>query len=878
MDEFSFENLKLLDEIYQNYKQDPEAVELSWRYFLEGWELRDGFCSERGSSDDLKVYYLIEAYRTYGHLKAKINPLKLQEKKEVPELELKNYELGEEDLGKKVPTCGFLKEKEAELRVIVEGLGKTYCSSIGIEYMGMRSHLLEKWIQHKIEPYFPLVFSKEEKLDILNHLNRAEIFETFLHTKYVGQKRFSLEGGETLIPMLEMIIEAGSQEGVQEVVMGMAHRGRLNVLTNILNKSYEDVFHEFEDHLTKEEEESSGDVKYHKGFTGSLMTKKGIEVKVTLVANPSHLEMVAPVVEGQTRAKQELKNSLAVIPIVIHGDAAIAGQGVVYETLQMHKLKGYRVGGTLHIVVNNQIGFTTLPEDSRSTEYCTDIAKTFGAPVFHVNAENPEECVYAAKLALQIRQTFGCDVFLDLNCYRKYGHNEGDEPSFTQPLEYLQIRSKKQIRQLYYEKLIQEGVLSHAQVEVFEQEFKRYLQGKLDTIQKETIFSEGKKEKLGEEGVVTALDQKKLVHVAEVFCTLPQGFNLHPKIKKVVEERLAMVKKEVSLPVIDWAMGEHLAYATLLLEGNAVRLSGQDCERGTFSHRHAVWVDQQEENKKYYPLSQLGNFHVFNSSLSELAVVGFEFGYSLSTPKTLTIWEAQYGDFANGAQIIIDQFISSSEQKWGLRTNFVLMLPHGYEGQGPEHSSARIERFLQLCGNENMFVCNLSTPAQLFHALRRQMKLKRQKPLILFTPKAMLRNPLAVSALADFSSCSFEEFLDDPEASKNSQKLIFCSGKVYYDLIAHKTKECALIRIEQLYPFSVSKMEHLLKKYENFKEVVWAQEEPQNMGAWSFMRPILEELCAMKIKFAGREESASPATGSYKVHKQQLEKFIREAF
>jgi 2-oxoglutarate dehydrogenase E1 component len=878
MDEISFSNLAYLEEQYQRYRTDPAALDPSWRHFFDGWDLAKSLAPASGSSD-LKIYQLIETYRTYGHLKAKDNPL-FSPPTEVRELSLKNLGFEKADLNKSFPTCGFLPVAEAPLSQIIVALEKTYCGAIGIEYMGLRKPELESWLQKIIEPNFLLPFTKEDKLEIFHELSRAELFETFLHMKYVGQKRFSLEGGETFIPMLAFAIEAGVGEGIHEIVLGMSHRGRLNVLANILNKSYATIFNEFESHYVPDLSEGTGDVKYHKGFIGSLPTKSGEKIAVTLSANPSHLEAVDPVVEGQARAKQELKGHETVLPILVHGDASVAGQGVVYETLQLSKLKGYETGGTLHVVINNQIGFTTIPKDTRSTQYCTDIAFAFGAPVFHVNAEKPEACVYAMLLALKIRQKFHCDVFLDLICYRKYGHNEGDEPAFTQPIENRIIKEKKSIRELYKESLIQEGVLNPQEGEKIETEFKNLLQAALDAVAskppaiqtpvKEDFFAP----------LPTAVPAFNLIALAEDFCHVPGGFNLHPKIKRLAEERLSMVKADLNLPTIDWGMGEHLAYASLLIDGVHVRLSGQDSKRGTFSHRHAMWVDQSVEDKRYYPLSHLKNvkaaFDVFNSPLSEFAVLGFEFGYSLFYPHSLVIWEAQFGDFANGGQVIIDQFIACSEQKWGHRSGITLMLPHGYEGQGPEHSSARVERYLQLSGDDNWQIVNCTTPAQLFHVLRRQTMRKQQKPLVIFTPKALLRNPLVLSPLKDFTEGSFEEFFDDP--IKNPKRVLFCSGKVYYDLVTERKRDdIAIIRIEQLYPFHREKFKKLVEKYKSLQEFCYVQEEPSNMGAWNFLRPILEETLGKPLRYIGRGPSSSTAAGSFALHKKQYDQMMQEA-
>jgi 2-oxoglutarate dehydrogenase E1 component len=882
MEEISFANLAYVEEQFQRYRTDPSSLEPSWRHFFEGWEMAGDLVPTGEASSDLKIYHLIEAYRTYGHLKAQINPLAAPPT-DVSELSLANLGFQVSDLDKSFPTCGFLPQPEAPLSEIIGALEKTYCGAIGVEYMGLRKPELEVWLQQIIEPNFTFPFSAEDKLEIFHELNRAELFETFLQTKYVGQKRFSLEGGETLIPMLAFALEAGVEAGIHEIVLGMAHRGRLNVLANILNKSYATIFHEFEAHYTPDLSEGTGDVKYHKGFIGSLTTKKGEKIEITLSANPSHLEAVDPVVEGQARAKQEIKGPKTVLPILVHGDASVAGQGIVYETLQLSKLRGYETGGTLHVVINNQIGFTTLPKDGRSTQYCTDIAFTFGAPVFHVNAEKPEACVYAMLLALKIRQKFHCDVFLDLNCYRKYGHNEGDEPAFTQPQEYKIIREKKSIREMYKESLVQEGILTMEAGDKLETEFHDFLQEAMDKIASKAASPEAPAKESLLAPVATAVSAAALIGLAEDFCHVPEGFHIHPKIKKLADERLAMVKGNPEEPTIDWGMAEHLAYATLLVDGVHVRISGQDCRRGTFSQRHAMWVDQVEENTKYFPLSHLKNkkapFDIFNSPLSEFAVLGFEFGYSLFYPHSLVVWEAQYGDFGNGAQVIIDQFIAASEQKWGHRSGITLFLPHGYEGQGPEHSSGRMERYLQLSADENWQIVDCTTPAQLFHVLRRQALRQQPRPLVIFTLKALLRHPLVLSSLKSFTEGSFEEFIDDPKNIAQPKRILFCSGKVYYDLITERKRDdIAVIRIEHLYPFHREKFQKLVEKYKSTQDLCWVQEEHSNMGAWNYIRPILQEITGKQIRYIGRGPSASTAAGSYALHKKQYDQMMQEAF
>ncbi len=885
-------NAALIEELYARYSQDPQSVEPSWRHFFEGM----AFGEARGPSEapsDLRVHLLIHAYRHHGHLLAKVNPIDAHPVSEVPQLSLQKLGFLESELDKPFPTCGLLEKEEAPLREIIERLKSIYCDRIGIEYMGVERPEMVAYLRERVEQGRPNLSIDQKRL-ILDCLNKAELFEIFLHTKYVGQKRFSLEGGETLIPLMEALIEEGAEHGLSEFVIGMAHRGRLNVLVNILNKSYSNIFHEFEDSLIEESFYGTGDVKYHKGFSADVTTSGGKSVHLSLTANPSHLESVDAVVQGQVRAKQVLKGDdkemRRIAPILIHGDAALAGQGVVYETMELSGLAGYNVGGTLHLVVNNQIGFTTLPKDSRSTRYCTDLARTFSAPVFHVNGEDPEGCFYAAMLALECRQKFGCDVFIDLNCYRKYGHNEADEPAFTQPLEYALIRKKSSPRVIYRDELIQQGVIEKKLAEELEAKFRAALQAELDEVQ--TLKTEPFRERASTEWqavreanweedpflqIDTSVPVERLREVAQAFCAVPEGFNLNRKIKKLAEDRMQMAKGDPSEARLNWGMAEHLAFATLLKEGLHVRVAGQDCRRGTFNHRHAMWMDQKEEGK-YFPLNHVGEgrFDVFNSPLSEFACLAFEYGYSLSYVQALVIWEAQFGDFANGAQVVIDQYVSSSEQKWHRLSGLVMMLPHGYEGQGPEHSSARMERYLQSCGNQNMRVVNCTTPAQIFHVLRRQVLRKSRKPLIIFTPKQLFGHPACVSSLNELASGQFQEVIDDTLTS--CRRLIFCSGRLYYDLIEERTRrgitDMAIVRLEQLYPLHEERIKEIVSKYAGFSEALWVQEEPENMGAWEYIRDQL----GVPLRYVGRERSASPATGSPKKHKAQHKAILDGAF
>jgi 2-oxoglutarate dehydrogenase E1 component len=926
-------NVQVAEEMYEQYRFNPDAVDKQWREFfeecdtlsyesltpspdekdakaynkeardlpLESGEEASPILHEVEIHSDIRIFNLIHAYREYGYSAAQVNPIETRDP-EPSQLSLHSLGFSEDELPYHFPTCGFLREERATLADIISVLKEIYCRDVGVEYMDMGNPELEAWLQQQVEPTrFAVSLTIEQKQMIFQQLNKSELFESFLHTKYAGQKRFSLEGSETLIPILMSIIEYGSEKGVVECVIGMAHRGRLNVLSNILNKSYGDIFSEFEENYIPNTFEGSGDVKYHKGYSSRIKTEKGKELQVILVDNPSHLESVNTVVEGVTKALQEKskKNDAEsmYLPILIHGDASIAGQGVVYETLQLQKLKGYSTGGTIHIVVNNHIGFTTLSKESRSTSSCTDISRAFSAPVFHVNAEKPESCIYAMNLALDIRQRFHCDVFINLNCYRKYGHNESDEPAYTQPVEYTMIRQKTPIREMYRDHLIHSGVLEKYMAEVLEKEFKAALKSALTGVR--SPKGEGDSALLlPPDGSVaaqafifkpvkTGVQGKTLKAIAERFCRIPEKFNIHKKLGKIVEKRRAMVSGDIKKKTIDWGMAEHLAYGSLLVQGHDVRISGQDSCRGTFSHRHAVWFDQLDA-RRYVPLKRLkkeqGNFEICNSPLSEFGVLGFEYGYSTVPPKALVIWEAQFGDFANGAQVIIDQYISSAEQKWGKRSHLVMLLPHGYEGQGPEHSSARIERYLQLVGDHNMFVVNPSTPAQLFHLLRRHVLADYEKPLVIFTPKGLLRHPRCLSSVKECVSGHFYEILDDEMPTDEVTRLVLCSGRIYYDLVAERDKRdvenIAIVRIEQLYPLHAEYLKKIISRYTGLVECFWVQEEPSNMGAWSYIAPRLKALISdhVKIRYVGRQQSASPAVGAYSVHQKEYTKLINNVF
>jgi 2-oxoglutarate dehydrogenase E1 component len=842
------------------------------------------------------VSELIQAYRIRGHLFANLDPLGLHQKP-ANELELENFGLSEEDLDKNFATGDFhVSAPTLTLREIVARLRRTYCRSIGAEYMHGEDPRILKWLQEKMEEAGnEPILDREEKLRILARLTDAETLETFLHKKYIGAKRFSLEGCESLIPLMDWLIEEFAAQGGEEIVIGMAHRGRLNLLANILEKDLSEIFVEFED-KDAQAMLGRGDVKYHLGYSSDRVTTNGRKVHLSLAFNPSHLEWVNAVVEGRVRAKQDRDGRdperKKVLPVLIHGDAAFAGQGLVAEGLNLANLEGYRTGGTVHVVINNQVGFTTDPEDARSAYYCTDIARALRAPVFHVNGEDPEAVVWAVQLAVEYRQTFQEDVLIDLYCYRKYGHNEADEPSFTQPLMYEVIRRKPPAREIYARKLEEAGVATRdegqdlmvARVQKLEEELERTrkagLKRKASPLAGLWAQYRGGPDRAASEAK-TAVPMEKLREVLRSLSRVPQDFTPHEKIVKLLETRARLADGSGDEP-FDWAIGEHLALATLLDEGTPVRFSGQDSRRGTFSHRHAVLRDVRS-GRPYTPLANLregqGVFEIFDSPLSEAGVLGFDYGFSLDTPDWLTCWEAQFGDFANGAQVVIDQFISSAEDKWNRLSHIVLLLPHGFEGQGPEHSSARLERFLQLCAEDNVQVCNLTTPAQIFHALRRQIVRPYRKPLVVMTPKSLLRHKHAVSTLRDLAEGSFQRIIPDrsvpPEKAK---RVILCSGKVYYDLLAaraeKKRDDVAILRIEQLYPLDEEHIKEALAPYPDAK-LFWVQEEPFNMGAWYFLRARFN---LRRIKCICREESASPATGSAAAHKLEQQRLVEEAF
>jgi 2-oxoglutarate dehydrogenase E1 component len=890
-------NLEIIDAAYRRWRQDPQSVDASWRWFFEGFEL--GFARPAAVPEVLSsqtaIVRLIDAYRDLGHFLANLDPLS-DPRTSHPLLELSEFGLTEADLDRTFDTSHFVGLPRATLAELLHALRETYCRSIGVEYLHIQDTRIRRWLQERMEPRRNRPgFDRARKMRILTSLHYAELFERFLHTRYTGQKRFSLEGAETLIPILDAVVEKAADLGVREIVLGMAHRGRLNVLANILRKPYEEIFAQFEDKYQPESLDGDGDVKYHLGFSSDRVNAHGKKVHVSLSPNPSHLEAVDPVVEGRTRAKQTLfgdKDRCWGIPVLVHGDAAFAGQGLVAETLNLSQLAGYTTGGTLHVIVNNQIGFTTVPSDARSTTYCTDVAKMIQAPIFHVNAEDPEACVFAAELALEFRQTFHRDVVVDMFCYRRHGHNEGDEPAFTQPLMYNKIRAKSSLSTIYNEQLVVVGDLTVDEAEALDSKFEAKLQSALTEVRAGAVHSTGMG---GFEGqwkgltwhysnapVATGVPEETLRHIADVLTRVPDGFHPHPRIPPLFKTWQQDFSER---GVVLWPLAELLSFGSLLLEGVPVRLSGQDSRRGTFSQRHSVLYDAVS-GEAYSPLNALSvdqaPYMVYDSLLSEAAVLGFEFGYSLDAPGTLVLWEAQFGDFANGAQVIVDQFVAASESKWQRDSGVVLLLPHGYEGQGPEHSSARLERWLQLCAEDNLQVVYPSTPAQYFHLLRRQMKRNFRKPLVVMTPKSLLRHKAAFSPVQELIAGRFHEVLDDTEAEPGRvRRVLLCSGKIYYELAERRAREeagdTAIVRIEQFYPFPEELLAQALHRWQRAKEHVWVQEESQNMGGWSFVEPRLRAM-GYAVEYVGRDASASPATGSHEVHVREQREVVEAAF
>ena len=907
MDKFSFLNAAhtgFIADLYDQYLVNPDAVEPSWRSFFQGYDLANedySFSEEEtpvGIPQEVRKEFLvadlINGYRTRGHLFTETNPVR-DRRQYTPSLELDNFGLDENDLNKEFSAGDILGLGRVKLSVIVSHLKKVYCDSIGVEYMYMRNPEKLKWWQQRLnENENHPKYSVDAKKYILSKINHAVTFESFLQTKYVGQKRFSLEGGEALIPGISVALrDAAEIFGVKECVLGMAHRGRLNTLVNIFKKPVRDLFSEFEG-KDFEDDDIDGDVKYHLGLTLSKTYRDGNSIKMNLVPNPSHLETVAAVAEGITRAKIDRKyngDSSKILPIIIHGDAAIAGQGIAYEIVQMAKLNGYKTGGTIHVVVNNQVGFTTNYLDARSSTYCTDVGKVTLSPVLHINADDTEAVCHAMQMALEFRMRFKSDIFIDLLGYRKYGHNEGDEPRFTQPKLYKAISKHKNVKDIYAEKLLQEGVISASHLSEITAEFKGMLEKEFDLSKKDkkskvkefmkSTWEAFDREELSTmlEPVDTSYKATQLKHIAKVVSTVPEGVKFLRKAERILEGRAKMVFETNKL---DWGMAENLAYGSLMEEGFNVRISGQDVERGTFSHRHAVLRDEVTEeriNLLNKNRDSKGEMSIYNSLLSEYGVLGFDYGYAMGNPNTLTIWEAQFGDFSNGAQIMFDQYISAAEDKWKLQNGIVILLPHGYEGQGSEHSSARIERYLQLCAIDNMTVTNCTTPANFYHLLRRQMKRDYRKPLIVFTPKSLLRHPKVVSTVEDLATGEFQEVIDDTINPDKVKKLVFCMGKFYYDLLEEREilerDDVALVRIEQLFPLHLEKLQKAIDRYPNVVNYVWAQEEPRNMGAWSFM---LERFDLVKLSVCSRKYYAVPAAGSSTRFKKRHKAVIDSVF
>ncbi len=890
--------IKVIEDLYREYKENPDSLDLTWRKFFEGFD----FALENYSSNEIpsevfdkefKVLNLIDAYRKRGHLFTETNPVRTR-RKYSPTLDIDNYGLSDKDLATEFHAGTDIGLGKTNLGRIVEFLKKTYCESIGSEFMFIRNLRKIAWLKDHLENSRNIkIFTQEEKKELYLYIRNAVVFEKFIHRKFAGQKRFSLEGAETLIPALNSLIETGSDFGAEEFTIGMAHRGRLNVLANVLQKPHEKIFKEF-DGDAYDEGISLGDVKYHLGYGSTIKTSSGKAVKLNLAPNPSHLEAVSPVIQGIVRARiNNVYNGdiKKLVPVLIHGDAAIASQGVVYEVIQMSELPGYLTGGTIHLVINNQIGFTTNYLDARSSTYCTDIAKVTKSPIFHVNGDDVEALVQTIILAVKYRQTFHSDVFIDILSYRKYGHNEGDEPRFTQPLLYKAIANHPDPGFIYGNKLEKEGILSRGELNESEKMYNEFLEQKLEKanqIKKVNISqflkNEWKGFKYSEttdffKPVQTAVEKKHLKKLVRKINSLPEEKKFFKKIIRLMDERNKMVEENK----VDWAIAELLAYATLLTEGFPIRISGQDSIRGTFSHRHAGIVIE-DTDQQYIPLKHISDdqasFDIYNSPLSEYGVLGFEYGYALAAPNSLTIWEAQFGDFVNVAQVVIDQYISSAEEKWGLMNGLVLFLPHGFEGQGPEHSSARIERFLNLSANENMQVVNPSTPANFFHLLRHLMKRNFRVPLIIFTPKSLLRHPACISSLDDLEMGTYKDLIDDEDVDVGEvRRVVFCSGKVYYDLLESKNffnaRDIALVRIEQLHPFPEQNVDKILKKYKNNLLVLWVQEEPENMGAWYYIQNFMRKYHIIPVT---RQPSGSPAVGLLKIHNLQQKEIIEKVF
>lgn len=896
-----------IESLYQDFRSNPESVDQELRKFFEGFDFaaaqgssngtataKEGAVDAQALTKEFGVFQLIQSYRKKGHLVAKTNPIR-ERKDRHANLALTNFGLTDADLNSSFIAGKYLGIEGATLKDVIAHLQKCYTSSVGVEFSYVNDVEKVEWLANEVEKQFHQPLAPEQKKHILEKLNQGVIFEKFLHTKYIGQKRFSLEGGETTIAALDAIINSAASEGVQEVVIGMAHRGRLNVLANILGKTYEQIFTEFEGTSIPDTTMGSGDVKYHMGFRGEHITKDGKKVNLQLCPNPSHLEAVDPVVVGFARSKGDViydSDYDKILPILIHGDASVAGQGIVYEVVQMSGLRGYYTGGTMHFVINNQIGFTTDFDDARTSDYCTSMASMIQAPVFHVNGDDAEAVVKCSIIASRYRQKFNSDVFIDMVCYRRHGHNEGDDPKYTQPKLYALIEQHANPREVYMQQLISNGSIDAELAKEMEKKFWADLQERLDDLKQNPLpytyqkpelwWQQMKKAKAAdfEASPVTAIKEEQFKAVFTSLMQTPEGFKPLKKVEKLLQDKIKLFETENK---IDWATAELMAYGSLLLDGKDVRMSGQDVRRGTFSHRHAVLRDEATD-EYYNRLSRIegaeGKFRIYNSLLSEFGVLGFEYGYSIANPNALVLWEAQFGDFFNGAQPMIDQFISSSETKWRQMSGLVMLLPHGYEGQGPEHSSARMERFLQMCAEYNMIITNITTASNFFHAMRRQLAWQFRKPMVVFTPKANLRHPGTYSRAEEFTNGGFKEVIDDPQVEKPEEitKVLFCSGKIYYDLAEKKLKEnhtnVALVRLEQIYPLPQTQIDALYNKY-NKATWFWVQEEPLNMGAASFLQMNLK---GINYGVISRQPSAATATGYAKVHAQEQNEIISTAF
>ena len=893
-------NADYIDAQYKRWKTAPEKLSQDWRFFFEGFELAVADKTAAGEAIDkdrlegqAAVQALIYRYRDLGHLMACLDPLAACPT-DHPLLNLAAFNLTPEDLDLEFVAPRFSKSGRAPLRNIVQALKATYAHSIGVEFMHLQDPDERNWLLDRMEPGLNTPkFGTQAKRRILDDLFRTALFEQFINKKYLAVTRFSLEGGDAIIPALNGLVEHVARKGCREIILGMAHRGRLNVQAHILKRPYEAIFSEFESCYDPDDLVGAGDVKYHNGFLTDIKIAQSSSLRIFLMNNPSHLESVDPVVEGFVRARQDIQadlNHTRVLPMLIHGDAAFAGQGVVTETLNMSQLEGYRTGGTIHLVINNQIGYTTLPEDARSTRYSTDIAKMLMVPIFHVHGEDPEALVHIFQLAADYRWEFGKDVVIDVVCYRRYGHNEGDEPYFTQPVMYEQIRQRPSLHRIYAEKLLEEHIVQKDEIDNFEKSINTRLTVAYGTVHGSEcpfpfpLFYENWEEINADythDPIDTGVKGETLISLARKLNKVPESFALNPKLEGLLQKRLQAVERGYG---IDWANAETLAFASVLTEGAPIRLSGQDSGRGTFSQRHSVLLDTRS-GKKYIPLNELdknqASFLVYNSLLSETGVLGFEYGYSIAQPLGLVLWEAQFGDFANNAQSIIDLFIISGESKWQRLSGLVLLLPHGFEGLGPEHSSARLERFLQLCAGDNIQICNPTTPGQYFHLLRRQAKSKFRKPLVIMTPKSLLRHPAAVSTLDELGGGSFQTVLDDPNGIKEPKTILFCSGKIYYELSARRRDlektDLVIVRLEQFYPFPHDQLQKVVKKYSRSKNWCWVQEEPENMGGWQFIKPRLESLTKQTLTYIGRKPASSPATGFPAIFKQEQNQIIENA-